>query len=54
MSKKRLEVWDDQVLIDMDLLFRAIREADGDWQRVEKEIRQFLETMQSMGHEEES
>lgn len=52
MSKKRLEVWDDQILIDMDLLFQAIRDADGDWQAVEREIRKFLESMQRMGGEE--
>jgi hypothetical protein len=31
MSKQRMIVTDDQLLIDMDLLFNAIREAD-DWQ----------------------
>lgn len=53
MSKKRLEVWDDQILIDMDLLFQAIRDANGDWQAVEREIRKFMETMQRMEGEGE-
>lgn len=52
MSKKRLVVYDDQILIDMDLLFQAIRNADGDWKAVEREIRKFLETIQGMGVEE--
>ena len=51
MAKKRLVVYDDQILIDMDLLFDAIREANGNWKAVEKEIRGFLENMQSLGEE---
>ncbi len=51
MAKKKLVIYDDQILIDMDLLFQAIREADGDWKSVEKEIRKFLETLQTMGEE---
>ncbi len=52
MGKKRFVVYDDQILIDMDLLFHAIREANGDWKSVEKELREFIESMQSMGGEE--
>lgn len=53
MGKKRLVIYDDQILIDMDLLFQAIREANGDWKAVEKEIREFLENLQSFGNGEE-
>ena len=52
MSKKLLEIRDDQILIDFDLLFKALRDADGDWQAVERDIRKFLETLQGMGEEE--
>lgn len=52
MGRKKLVVYDDQILIDMDLLFQAIREADGDWKTVEKEIKSFLDSLQTMGHEE--
>ncbi len=52
MGKKKLVVYNDQILIDMDLLFNAIREAKGDWKTVEKEFRSFLETMQNMGEDE--
>jgi len=38
-------VTDDQLLIDMDLLFNAIREANGDWQKVEQEMRAYLDTI---------
>lgn len=48
MSKQRMIVTDDQLLIDMDLLFNAIREADGDWQQVEKEMTVYLVAVQSM------
>lgn len=53
MGKKKLVVYDDQILIDMDLLFQAIREANGDWKSVEKEIKQFLEGLQDLGQEGE-
>ncbi len=48
MSKQRMIVTDDQLLIDMDLLFNAIREADGDWEQVEEEMQNYLNSIQSM------
>lgn len=48
MAKQRMIVTDDQLLIDMDLLFNAIREANGDWEKVEQEMQQYLESVQSM------
>lgn len=48
MSKQRMIVLDDQLLIDMDLLFNAIREANGDWQKVEEEMKAYLGAVQSM------
>lgn len=48
MSKQRMIVTDDQLLIDMDLLFNAIREADGDWQKVEQEMKVYLESITHM------
>ena len=41
-------VTDDQLLIDMELLFNAIREADGDWQAVEKDMYLYLAAVQGM------
>lgn len=41
-------VTDDQLLIDMDLLFNAIRELDGDWQQVEAEMKQYITSVQRM------
>ena len=48
MPKQRMIVTDDQLLIDMDLLFNAIREADGDWEQVEEEMQNYLQSIQSM------
>ena len=48
MAKQRMIVTDDQLLIDMELLFNAIREADGDWEQVEKEMNQYLASVQAM------
>lgn len=48
MAKQRMIVTDDQVLIDTDLLFASIREADGDWQKVERDMRRYLQSVQAM------
>lgn len=48
MAKQRMIVTDDQLLIDMDLLFNAIREAEGDWEKVEQEMRAYLQMVQNM------
>ncbi len=48
MSKQRMIVTDDQLLIDMELLFNAIREAKGDWEKVENDMRAYLKAVQSM------
>jgi len=53
MAKQRMIVTDDQMLIDMDLLFKAIREANGDWQKVEKEMHAYLEAVQNMVGDQE-
>jgi hypothetical protein len=45
MSKKRMEVYDDQLLIDFELVFKAIREEKGDWEKVEKELYEYLESV---------
>lgn len=42
MSKQRMIVSDDQLLIDFELVFKAIREEKGDWEKVEKELYEYL------------
>jgi hypothetical protein len=41
---RRMIVEDDTILIDFRLIFKAIREEKGDWQKVEKEMEQYLDT----------
>ena len=53
MTKQRMIVTDDQLLIDMDLLFNAIREANGDWEKVEQDMNAYLRTVQSMTSDKE-
>lgn len=53
MAKQRMIVTDDQLLIDMDLLFNAIREANGDWEKVEQDMNSYLGAIQSMVSEED-
>lgn len=48
MAKQRMIVTDDQLLIDMDLLFNAIREANGDWEKVEQDMNNYLAAIQNM------
>lgn len=48
MAKQRMIVTDDQLLIDMDLLFNSIRDADGDWEKVEQDMKNYLSAIQSM------
>ncbi len=48
MAKQRMIVTDDQLLIDMDLLFNAIREENGDWQKVEADMKNYLQVVQNM------
>ena len=52
MAKQRMIVTDDQLLIDMDLLFNAIREANGDWEKVEQDMEAYLQTIQNMTQKE--
>ena len=42
MSKKRMVVYDDSLLIDFELVFKAIREEKGNWEKVEKELYEYL------------
>ncbi len=48
MAKQRMIVTDDQLLIDIDLLFNSIREAGGDWEKVEMEMRSYLGAIKNM------
>lgn len=51
MTKQRMIVTDDQLLIDMELLFNAIREVNGDWEEVEKDMKAYLAAVKNMAGE---
>lgn len=42
MSKTKLVIKDDQVLVDAELIFEEIRKAKGDWKKVEQEVKALL------------
>lgn len=48
MPHQRMIVTDDQLLIDMDLLFNAIEEANGDWEKVEEDMQAYLDSITGM------
>lgn len=48
MSKQYMIINGDQILIDMNLIFTAIRDADGDWQQVEQDMQGMLQNVQGM------
>ncbi len=47
MSKTKLIVKDNQVLVDADVLFEQIEEAGGDWKRVRNSYQQLKESLQT-------
>lgn len=47
MSKTKLIVKNDQVLVDADVLFEQIEEAGGDWKKVKASYEQLKTSLQS-------
>lgn len=48
MSKQYLIVNGDQILLDVRLVFAAIREANGDWEQVEEDLGSILDDIQNL------
>ncbi len=46
MSKTKIVVKDDQILVDVEWLFNEIRDAKGDWKKIEKMMKLLLESVQ--------
>lgn len=44
MNQKMI-ITDETVLIDYKLIFKAIRQENGNWEKVEKELRAYHESM---------
>jgi acyl-CoA thioesterase FadM len=51
MAKQRMIVSDDQLLVDFELIFKAIRQEKGNWKKVEKELKDWLSAVQGMVEE---
>ena len=45
MSKTKMIIKEDQILVDFEAIFKEIEEAKGDWKKVREEFRQLLEQM---------
>ena len=52
MSKTKLIVKNNQVLVDPDVLFEKIEEAGGDWKKVRESYNQLKASLQSDADEE--
>jgi len=46
MSQKMI-VTDKTILLDFRLVFKAIREEQGNWEKVEQELQAYFESLQS-------
>ena len=46
MSKTKIIVKTDQILVDVEWIFNEIRDADGDWEKVEAVMSKLLESVQ--------
>lgn len=53
MSKTKLIVKNNQILIDADVLFQQIEEAGGDWKKIRESYKQLKESLQTEETEEE-
>ena len=45
MDNTKMIIRDDTILIDFRLVFKAIREEKGNWEKVEKELQQYLDSV---------
>ena len=45
MAKTKMVVNEDQILVDVELIFKEIEEAKGDWKKVREDLRKYLESM---------
>ncbi len=43
MAKTKMIVNDDQILVDVEMVFKEIEEAGGDWKKVWEEFKAYLE-----------
>jgi len=46
MSKTKIVVKEDQILVDVEWIFDEIKEAGGDWKKVKEMMEMLLESVQ--------
>lgn len=46
MSKTKMIVKDDQILVDLEWIFEEIRENSGDWKAVEEQLKALLSAVE--------
>jgi hypothetical protein len=46
MSKTKMIVKDDQILVDLQWIFEEIRSANGDWKAVEEQLKGLLSAVE--------
>jgi len=47
MSKTKMIVKDDQILVDVEVIFKEIEAAGGDWKKVWEEFKSYLKDVKS-------
>lgn len=45
MAKTKMIVNEDQILVDVEVVFQEIEEAGGDWEKVREQFRKLLEEL---------
>ena len=45
MAKTKMIVKEDQILVDVEMIFREIEEAGGDWKKVREEFMNYLKEL---------
>ena len=46
MAKTKIVVKENQILVDVEWIFKEIKEAKGDWRKIEKMMKLLLESVQ--------
>lgn len=52
MSKTKMIVKEDQILVDVEMVFKEIEDAGGDWKKVREEFQTYLKQLKVEGGEE--
>lgn len=47
MAKTKMIVNEDQILVDVEMIFKEIEAADGDWKKVWEEFKAYLKDVKS-------